>query len=371
MRAILGKHYKGHQIVSAQAAFYGLSSALLPESDFYKNKQKFLEFFKAEELLLKSQFKQLGKFIAEELLKNSRKKIIESNCNKALKVIEKLQKAIATTIDRQINPTIKEIKDKQLETYSNLDHSRDKFVSKLKNSVFDAIDRFKSDLREEMHVHIDRDIEDDECKRKFEVELQQGMGKLGENIKKRFEKDEQQFRKDLQEDIEQFEERIKNSLVMLNRTHTDSGFDPNFNTHSAFDFNIDTDSGIDGLGLLGSMAGLGFGIFNFWNPIGWASIGLGLVGIVKSLWNFFDSDYKKSQQRKEVDKNLDKVCEIIEEKMRNQIEDAKKGIFEKVESLKAGLNDSVVGYERMREGLIKAGEGLWQISNNIKTRIAQ
>nr|WP_240445279.1 GTPase [Helicobacter pylori] len=38
MKAILGKHYKGHQIVSAQAAFYGLSSALLPETDFYKNK---------------------------------------------------------------------------------------------------------------------------------------------------------------------------------------------------------------------------------------------------------------------------------------------------------------------------------------------
>ncbi len=371
MKAILGKHYEGHQIVSTQAAFYGLSSALLPETDFYKNKQKFLEIFKAEELLLKSQFKQLGKFIAGTLLENSRKKIIESNCNKALKVIEKLQKAITTTIDRQINPTIKEIKDAQLEARSNLDRSRYKFVSNLNNSVFKKIERFKSDLREKMYAHIDRDIEDDECKRKFEVEFQQGMGKLGENIKKRFEKDEQQFRKDLQEDIKQFEERIKNSLVMLNRTHTDSGFDPNFNTHSAFDFNIDTDSGIDGLGLLGSMVGLGFGIFNFWNPVGWASIGLGLVGVGKSVWNFFDSDYKKSQQRKEVDKNLDEVCEKIEEKMRNQIEDAKKGICEKVESLKVRLNDSVVCYERMKEGLIKAGEGLWQIDNNIKTRIAQ
>lgn len=49
MKNILGKHYMGHQIVSAQMAFYGLSSALLPESDFYKNKQKFLDFFKAEE----------------------------------------------------------------------------------------------------------------------------------------------------------------------------------------------------------------------------------------------------------------------------------------------------------------------------------
>ncbi|GAA9002743.1 hypothetical protein Taitung16_13090 [Helicobacter pylori] len=122
MKAILGKHYEGHQIVSAQAAFYSLSSALLPETDFYKNKQKFLAIFKVEELLLKSHFKQLGEFIAGELLENSRKKIIESNCNKALKVIEKLQKAITTTIDRQIDPTIKELKKRQKETYSNLDH---------------------------------------------------------------------------------------------------------------------------------------------------------------------------------------------------------------------------------------------------------
>ncbi|GAA9384297.1 hypothetical protein BTM416_08560 [Helicobacter pylori] len=62
IRAILGEHYEGHQIVSVQVAFYGLSSALLPETDFYKNKQKFLEFFKVEELLLyKSQFKQFRK----------------------------------------------------------------------------------------------------------------------------------------------------------------------------------------------------------------------------------------------------------------------------------------------------------------------
>ncbi|GAA9993099.1 hypothetical protein VN1042_10040 [Helicobacter pylori] len=102
-----------------------------------------------------------------------------------------------------------------------------------------------------------------------------------------------------------------------------------------------------------------------------AGVGLAFVGVVKSVWGWFSSDYNKSQQKKEVDKSLNKVCEIIEERVRNQLEDAKKGIFEKVESLKAGLNDSIVCYERMREGLIKAGEGLWYLSNNIKTRIAQ
>ncbi|MCG3025300.1 GTPase [Helicobacter pylori] len=137
MKNILGKHYDGHQIVSAQMAFYGLSSALLPESDFYKNKQKFLDFFKAEEsLLYQSHFKPLAEFIAEELLKNSRAKIIQSNCNKALKAIEKLQKAIVNTIDRQIDPTIREIKNHHQEVCDNLDRSKEKYMSNLTNSAF-------------------------------------------------------------------------------------------------------------------------------------------------------------------------------------------------------------------------------------------
>ncbi|GAA9896184.1 hypothetical protein VN0772_11700 [Helicobacter pylori] len=212
-----------------------------------------------------------------------------------------------------------------------------------------------------MHEHIEKDIGNKECKEIFKNECKQRTKKLRENIKRCFNECEEQFSKDTKEDIKQFKERIKDSLVMLNYINLDSGFD----------ININIDSGINGLGLLGSMASLVFGISNFWNPVGWASITLGLIEIAKSVWNWFSSDYKKSQQRKEVDKNLDKVCGMIEERVRNQIEDAKKGISEKVESLKAGLNDPVVCYERMREGLIKASEGLWQISNNIKTRIAQ
>ncbi len=136
MKNILGKHYKGYKTVSAQVAFYGLSQALIPETDFYEKKQKFLKDFKAEELLYQSHFKPLAEFIAEELLKNSRAKIIQSNCNKALKVVEQLQKAIKTTIDRQIDPTIREIKNHHQEVCDNLDRSKEKYISNLTNSIF-------------------------------------------------------------------------------------------------------------------------------------------------------------------------------------------------------------------------------------------
>ncbi len=290
MKNILGKHYKGYKAVSTQAAFYDLSSALLPETDFYKNKQKFLAIFKVEELLLKSQFKQLGKFIAGTLLENSRKKIIESNCNKALKVIEKLQKAIVTTIDRQINPTITEIKNHQREAYSNLDRSWSKFVSNLNNSVSKEIERFKSDFRREMHECIEKDIGNKECEEIFENEREQRTEKLRENIERCFNECEEQFSKDTKEDIEQFKERIKDSLVMLNHINLDSGFDPNFNIHS----------GIDKLGLFSSIGGLALLLAApVLGEIALAiGIVLGAIGVVKSVWDWFSSDYKKSQQKK-------------------------------------------------------------------------
>ncbi|EJB18425.1 hypothetical protein HPCPY3281_0893 [Helicobacter pylori CPY3281] len=219
-----------------------------------------------------------------------------------------------------------------------------------------------------MYERIDKDIENKECKEIFENECEQGMKELERTIEGLVKKCEEQFSKDIKEDIEQLKERIKDSLVMLDRINIiDSGFD--------FSFNIN--SGIDKIGLLASIGGLALLLMT--PAVGLiALIGgliLGSIGIVKSVWSFFDSDYKKSQQRKEVDKNLDKVCEKIAEKMRNQIESSKKIIFEMIENLKAGLNDLVVCYERMREGLIKAGEDLWHLDNRIKTtskqRIAQ
>lgn len=212
-----------------------------------------------------------------------------------------------------------------------------------------------------MYARIDDDIENKKCKIMFKHELQKGMEKSGENIKQRSNECKERFIEEIKKDIEQFEERIKDSLITLDRTNIDSGFD----------FNID--SGINKIGLFASIGGLALLLAA--PVVGWfalfGGLVLGAIGIFKSVWSFFDSDYKKSQQRKEADKNLDKACEIIAENVRNQIESGKKGISENVESIKVGLNDLIVCYERMREGLIKAGEDLWQISNNIKTTLKQ
>ncbi|GAA7526462.1 hypothetical protein JP0013_08000 [Helicobacter pylori] len=86
-----------------------------------------------------------------------------------------------------------------------------------------------------MYVCIEKDIGNKECKEIFENECEQRTEKLRENIRRRFEQDEKQFHKGIQKTIEEFEERIKDYLVMLNRINIDSGFDPNFNIHSGID----------------------------------------------------------------------------------------------------------------------------------------
>ncbi|WQU77403.1 50S ribosome-binding GTPase [Helicobacter pylori] len=366
MKNILGEHYMGYKAVSAQAAFYGLAQALIPGTDFDKNKQKFLKDFKAgESLLYKSHFKPLAEFIAEELLKNSRAKIIESNCNKALKVVEQLQKAIEITIEKRIDPMIKEAQEHQQEARYNLNRSTEKFILNLTNSAFCKIDQFKSDLREKMYVHINKNIGDEECKEIFKNELIQGIETLHEDIKWRFRECEERFNGEIKEAIKQLEYRIKDSLAMLECISIDRGFNLNF----------DTDSGIDGTKLATSIGGLGLlGIFNAWNPMGWlaltAGIITGLVGIARSIWSFFSSRYKRSQQKKEVDKNLHQICEKIAEDVKSRLESRKKDIWEKIEKLKANLRP-VDNYERMKRQLEEAHERLGYISHSIHLTISK
>ncbi|MGN8373302.1 GTPase [Helicobacter pylori] len=366
MEGVLGKHYKGHKVVSAQAAFYGLSQALIPETDFDEKKQKFLEIFKVEELLYQSHFKPLGEFIAEELLKNSRAKIIQSNCNKALKVVEQLQKAIKTTIEKRIDPMIKEAQEHQQEARFNLDRSKEKFISDLTNSAANKINQFESDFRIEMHERIERGIGNNECKEIFDNELKQRETKLIENIERRFKECEERFRGSIGKNIKQFEERVKDSLAITERIGIDSG---NFD----FDFDFNMDSGIDTMGLFASIGGL---VLLLITPIVGefaliAGVGLAFVGIGKAVWGFFDSDYKKSQQRKEVDKKLDEACEKIAENVKSRIENYKNGALGMIEELNAGFNKLVDHYERMKRQLKEAHEKLGYISHSINLTISK
>ncbi|EJC02578.1 hypothetical protein HPHPP8B_0807 [Helicobacter pylori Hp P-8b] len=246
-----------------------------------------------------------------------------------------------------------------------MDRSTDKFISDLKNSALDEIDQFKFDIREIMEERIEKGVEDEECERIFNNELKQRETKLIEDIEQRFKECAERFDEQIKEDIERFKERIKDSLAM-ERIGIDSG---NFDSNSTFNFA----SGIDTMGLFASIGGL---VLLLLTPVVGefaliAGVGLALVGVGKSIWGFFDSDYKKSQQRKEVDKNLDKACEKIAQDVKSRIESYKKGALGMIEELNAGFNKLVNHYERMKRQLEEAHERLGYISNSIHLTISK
>ncbi|RKV08925.1 apolipoL family protein [Helicobacter pylori] len=217
-----------------------------------------------------------------------------------------------------------------------------------------------------MHARIDDDIENKECEEIFENEHKQRAEKLRKNTGRHFNECKERFIEEMKKDIEQFEERIKDSLIMLDRINIDSGFD------SGFDFSFNIDSGINKIGLFASIGGLAlllavpvlgeFALFG--------GLVLGAIGIVKSVWSFFDSDYKRSQQKKEVDKNLHQICEKIVQDVKSRLESRKKDIWEKIEKLKANLRP-VDNYERMKRQLEEAHERLGYISHSIHLTISK
>lgn len=95
------------------------------------------------------------------------------------------------------------------------------------------------------------------------------------------------------------------------------------------------------------------------------------MGVVKASWNVFNPDYKKSQQKKEVGKNLHQICKQIAENVKSRIESYKKGALGMIEELNAGFNKLVNHYERMKRQLKEAHERLGYISNSIHLTISK
>ncbi|MFP6067152.1 hypothetical protein ACLF9N_03880 [Helicobacter pylori] len=141
-----------------------------------------------------------------------------------------------------------------------------------------------------MHAHIDDDIENEKCKEIFENEREQRTEKLRKKIGRHFNECKERFVEEIKKDIEQFEERLKDSLITLDRINIDSGFDFNFNINS----------GINKIGLFASIGGL---VLLLAAPIVgefalFGELVLGAIGIVKSVWSFLIQTIKNPNKEK-------------------------------------------------------------------------
>ena len=171
------------------------------------------------------------------------------------------------------------------------------------------------------------------------------MKKVEKSLTSGFTEKTVTFDKNVQENLKKLSDRLVNIQNNF-KTESVSGVD------ESFDLKFDISNGINKMGLIG--VGLGTALAMWWNPVGWAALSLTAVGLIfsfaKAIWSFFDSDFKKSEQKKSVDKNLsnivnelEKVAKVnlgeVEEKIQPTLLDLKKTLNQPSEQVSYLIND--------------------------------
>ncbi|WP_334085141.1 hypothetical protein [Helicobacter typhlonius] len=162
-------------------------------------------------------------------------------------------------------------------------------------------------------------MSDKEFEERFKIIIQQEQKTLKNNLI--FDKEFERLQKDIQEELDNLKRRISYMI---------QDFNYNLQIDFGHDISMDMKSGID-------TVGIHFTLANSWNPVGWTAAALMgiamLIGLGKSIYKFFSSDYKKSEQKRVANKNLERISENIKENTEKELEKLRRNVNEYMQTL--------------------------------------
>lgn len=364
MQEIIQDSYVSHKIVSAKIAFLGVAECLLDGFKAAQDRAKFLEKFDKNELIKRSNLDEFGLFLKNELADNAQKKIKRSNFYKANGVLKKLIDILKDILCNNILPLKEELTREYQDAKNNINTA---FLS-LKNDANIAVDKeiekFRRETRSSIYDYIDDDVSNDDFKQKLEDILNQNVQKLQNKLPDVVKNIFNEFESMVQQDLSNFARKANETMNELQSVNIGS-----------FNINIDIKSGVDKMGLLGSAVGAGglimtFTLTNAWNPLVWAAFGVGVVTVIvsflKSVWGWFDSDYKKSQQRQKADGNICNVANRIKNNIAPSLDKNLEEIRVGLDEITTNLYLFVQSAQSTEELFIENIERLKNIFKNIK-----
>ena len=344
MRAQLGENYQAHISLSAQPAFLSVADCLVPGSADEKSRAKFLGKMSPDELLAKTGLTSFQTLLTGDFVRDYKRKIRQANFNKAGKLVSSAVDQLSAMQHGKLEPL-------QIKLQQDAESARDQVTIKLaslKNGmeslVQQGVDRFTRDVRRNIYIRIDRNLDNDEFKQAFADEIAAGQASMAEALPARLGGAVDKFGKEIQEVIERFQEFAKEWLALYGRINIDGLKGP-------IALKINIDNGIKLGGLIGAVLTVAALVSN---PGGWivatiAALSL-LVTFGKAIWGFFDDDYKKAQQRSAVSANLQKVADSIRESVLKSVHKN----FELVATKVQKVNDALNGPAEQLEVLVKA-----------------
>jgi predicted ATPase len=373
MKEAIGDNYVKHINLSAYVSFLALSECLISDSKHLKEKNKFLNKFNPVELLEKSCLIDFAEFLTYDLVKNTEQKIKRSNFNKANDVLKRFISILNHTSKDNLEPLYKKLLQEAESTDSNLSNTLKATKNRMKSQLTKATQRFVNEAIKKIYAYIERDIGDKEFERKLELVIKSGQDELISQLPNVLEAEFKKFQDDINEVVSKFQKRATATMEEFSTIRLDGN-------HDSFKLRIKIDNGINGWGVAGGLAGAGAATYfavmavNGWNPVGWtmaawaAAIGVvtGFVGFVKSVRNFFDNDYKMSQQRSSSDENIERVAKAIEKSILEQMQPSFLEFEKKINKI---VDDLKYGVEQIRNTnnyLVDSTEKLTQLSHKIQ-----
>ncbi|MBK6851954.1 MAG: hypothetical protein IPG93_10110 [Burkholderiales bacterium] len=351
--------YKGHICVSGMPAFLASASCLVPNNPHVNSREKFLKVMKESEIIERSGMAAFLNFIRAEICQNFQKKINEANLKKIRSCLQDGIAKLQQAGDHFANAAQK-LEAQQKSASSQIDELLSGTSQKLKSECNDQLNKKKTDMRTDIYDYIATDRSNDDFKERLTAKFEELKTSVGKDLEVRFTKVFETFKCDAGEIIKKNQTNV-DDILQYTIDDPFSSLKLNFNT----DFKMD--KGINVIGListLGGAAGLIWTTFLASSPAGWTVAAvLGAVGLVfsfyKAVRSLFSSDYKKVQQRKSADENLDKVFGKLTEKLTDNLESAIVKINEALLDTKRQMR---IPYEQC----VNTEKALKGIANNLK-----
>lgn len=307
MHSILKDNYQGHISLSAFPAFASICNTV--DERLYNSKTKFLSVMNQQELLDMTNLNHFVDWIKNNIVIEVKKKIIKSNLNKI--------KSTITFSINEVESLIFEFKEFHSSIETNLIYTKKELIENnniLNKNMNNALNRHKNNLknnvRKSAYEIIEHDVNNDKLSRELKRIIKINTKEFTEEFTKDIDNITNNYKSDLDKLIEKYDKYFEE---LINLYAHNKSID-----YSSF-IKIKTRSKLHVGEIIGSVASLIIGIATiilggetapFWIVIG--TIG-SVISIAKEVYGLFDTNYKKSQQRKSVDDNIAKIEKKLEE----------------------------------------------------------
>ena len=308
MRKQLGRHYAGKLIVSAYPAFIASTDHFLPGSTKSKDRRKFLSVMDPTAILEKTGLQLLAKTISSDMAENAMEKILKSNFNKANNAVLQLKENISIENNARFKPLFAKLEDQSLNSILQLESAIDSLKNNIESAAVALVKKKQIKVRDEIYRKIESEISNEDFKCYLEKYIKEGIKEIEDSFPEIIRSKLKDFQKEVKGIFDQFQEHVQEFMA-----------DASMTAEIEFSLNTKLDRGVNVVGLISSLIGAAALIFG----TGGLVLAVGVLGIVvsftKSIYSFFDSDFKKAQQRKAANENIDNKFQDIKSSYVSQL----------------------------------------------------